>query len=202
MKFGIELPTATSGMMHPVPFAAPRQLVDLAIEVEQLGYHDTGGNDHLSTMDFVRRARPDPPDLYEPLIVPAQVAAKTSVLRLTTGIMVLPLRDPVLLAKQVATLDQLSPVDAGADRGLASLVDSTERHLHRGIRPVRERRVVPEAGPGATAGLLGWQCGRIAAPRGAAVRRLAAGQARSTREITTALQSVVCLGPTREASST
>jgi probable F420-dependent oxidoreductase len=42
------------------------------------------------------------------LTVLANVAARTSVVRLTTGILVLPMRDPVLLAKQVATLDQLS----------------------------------------------------------------------------------------------
>jgi probable F420-dependent oxidoreductase len=42
------------------------------------------------------------------LITLATIAAKTSVVRLTTGILVLPMRDPVLLAKQVATLDHLS----------------------------------------------------------------------------------------------
>jgi len=108
VKFGIELPTATSGMMHPVPFQTVTDLVDLAVEAEQLGYYDAGGNDHLSTMQFVRRAWPDPPDYYEPLITLSHIAARTSVLRLTTGIMVLPTREPILLAKQVATLDQLS----------------------------------------------------------------------------------------------
>jgi probable F420-dependent oxidoreductase len=108
MKFGVELPTCTSGMMHPVPFQTAADLVDIAVEVEQLGYHDAGGNDHLSTMRFVREAWPTPPDYYEPLVTLAAVAARTTVLRLTTGIMVLPMREPILLAKQVATLDQLS----------------------------------------------------------------------------------------------
>jgi len=107
MKFGVEIPTCTSGMMHPVPFASAAEVVDTALEAEQLGYHDAGGNDHLSTMRFVREAWAAPPDYFEPLITLAHIAAKTSVLRLTTGIMVLPMREPVLLAKQVATLDQL-----------------------------------------------------------------------------------------------
>jgi probable F420-dependent oxidoreductase len=108
MRFGIELPTCTAGMMHPVPFATAADIIDTAIEAEQLGYHDVGGNDHLSTMQFVRKAWSSPPDYFEPLIILANVAAHTTTLRLTTGIMVLPMREPVLLAKQVATLDQLS----------------------------------------------------------------------------------------------
>jgi alkanesulfonate monooxygenase SsuD/methylene tetrahydromethanopterin reductase-like flavin-dependent oxidoreductase (luciferase family) len=108
MKFGVEIPTCTSGMMYPVPFASAEQVVDTAIEAEQLGYHDAGGNDHLSTMRFVRKAWPGPPDYFEPLVTLAHVAARTSVLRLTTGILVAPMREPVLLAKQVATLDHLS----------------------------------------------------------------------------------------------
>jgi probable F420-dependent oxidoreductase len=108
LKFGIELPTATSGMMHPVPFQTVTDIVDLGVEAEQLGYYDAGGNDHVSTMRFVRQAWQTPPDYYEPLIVLSHIAARTSVLRLTTGVMVLPMREPILLAKQVATLDQLS----------------------------------------------------------------------------------------------
>ncbi|HKS51922.1 MAG TPA: LLM class flavin-dependent oxidoreductase [Pseudonocardiaceae bacterium] len=108
MKVGIEIPTCTSGMMYPVPFATVSEVVDTALEAEQLGYYDAGGNDHLSTMRFVRDAWPTPPDYFEPLITLAHIAAKTSVLRLTTGIMVVPMREPVLLAKQVATLDRLS----------------------------------------------------------------------------------------------
>jgi probable F420-dependent oxidoreductase len=108
VRFGIEIPTCTAGMMHPARFATITDVVDTAVEAEQLGFHDVGGNDHLSTMQFVRDAWPDPPDYFEPLVTLAAVAARTSVVRLTTGIMVLPLREPVLLAKQVATLDRIS----------------------------------------------------------------------------------------------
>ena len=34
MKFGVEIPTCTSGMMHPVPFATAQQVVDTAIEAD------------------------------------------------------------------------------------------------------------------------------------------------------------------------
>ncbi len=108
MKFGVEIPTCTAGMMHPARFATMEEVVDTAVEAEQLGYHDVGGNDHLSTMRFVRDAWPEPPDYFEPLITLAGVAARTSVLRLSTAILMLPLRHSVLLAKQIATLDHLS----------------------------------------------------------------------------------------------
>jgi probable F420-dependent oxidoreductase len=95
-------------MAYPVPFATADDVVRIAVEAEQLGYHEVSGNDHLSTQQFVREAWPAPPDYFEPLIMLATIAAKTSVVRLGTGILVLPMRDPVLLAKQVATLDHIS----------------------------------------------------------------------------------------------
>ncbi len=108
MKFGVGLPTCTAGMMYPVPFASPKDVVRVAIEAEQLGYYEVAGNDHISTQHYVRETWPDPPDFFEPLVTYAYCAAHTSVLRFVTGVMVLPMRHPVLLAKQVATLDQLS----------------------------------------------------------------------------------------------
>lgn len=32
MKFGVEIPTCTAGMMHPVPFATAQDVVDTAVE--------------------------------------------------------------------------------------------------------------------------------------------------------------------------
>lgn len=47
-------------------------------------------------------------DIPDPLIWLAYVAARTKHVKLATGILILPQRNPVVLAKEVATLDQLS----------------------------------------------------------------------------------------------
>jgi probable F420-dependent oxidoreductase len=62
----------------------------------------------MTTQRYVQREFPDPPNFYEPLITFAYVAGRTATLRLATGIIVLPMRHVAVLAKQVATLDQLS----------------------------------------------------------------------------------------------
>ncbi len=108
MRFGVGLPTCTAGMMYPVPFATAHQLIDVAVECEQLGYYEVAGNDHFSTQRYVRGSWSDPPDFFDPLITYAACAARTSVLRFVTGVLVLPMRHPIVLGKQLATLDQLS----------------------------------------------------------------------------------------------
>ena len=62
---------------------------------------------------------PDDSPIPDPLIWLAYVAAATSTIRLATGILILPQRNPVTLAKEVATLDVLSGgrVDLGIGVG-------------------------------------------------------------------------------------
>jgi probable F420-dependent oxidoreductase len=58
--------------------------------------------------DTGRMPGPEDSPIPDPLIWLAFVAATTSTIRLGTGILILPQRNPVTLAKEVATLDQLS----------------------------------------------------------------------------------------------
>lgn len=108
MRFGVALPTCTEGMAYPLPFGDHHDVVEMATTAEALGFHSVLVNDHLTTQDYVRRIFREPPRYYEPLVMLGFCAARTSRVRLMTGVVVLPMRDPVLLAKQVSTLDQLS----------------------------------------------------------------------------------------------
>lgn len=108
MEFGISVPNCAEGTAFPIPFAGHDDVVRVAQEAEQLGFDSILANDHWNTQNYVRSAFPDPPRYYEPLIMLAHIAAKTDTIRLVTGVIVLPLREPVLFAKQVATLDQIS----------------------------------------------------------------------------------------------
>jgi probable F420-dependent oxidoreductase len=107
------------------PAAGWRGLLDLARTVEDAGVDRVVVTDHVvmgrNTDAYAWGRFPTPPEApwLEPLAVLTAVAAVTERLRLATGVLVAPLRPAVLLAKQVATLDQLSGgrVDLGVGVG-------------------------------------------------------------------------------------
>jgi probable F420-dependent oxidoreductase len=109
MKFSVCLSTGFEGVMYPVPFAGPEDFVAQAQLCERLGYHSVWGNDHITTQDYVKALFPGkPPNFYEPLITLAAIAGATKTIGLGTALLVLPMREPVYLAKQALTLDQVS----------------------------------------------------------------------------------------------
>jgi probable F420-dependent oxidoreductase len=108
MRFSVQLPTCTEGLVNPIPFAAPADFIRLAQAAERLGYDGVWGNDHITAAPYVRTHWGVPPNFYEALVTLAVVGAHTRRLHLGTAVVILPLRDPVLLAKQVATLDHFT----------------------------------------------------------------------------------------------
>lgn len=109
MKFSVCLSTGFEGVMYPIPFAGPEDFIEQAKQCERLGYDSVWGNDHITTQDYVRELFPGkPPNFYEPLITLAAIAGATKRIGLGTALLVLPMREPVYLAKQVLTLDQMS----------------------------------------------------------------------------------------------
>jgi probable F420-dependent oxidoreductase len=100
------------------PGGEPEGLAPVVRLAESLGFESLWPPEHVVIPERVEsrypynaegRLRNDPvmprPD---PLLWLAFAAAATSRIRLGTGILLLPLRNPVLLAKQTATLDRLS----------------------------------------------------------------------------------------------
>ena len=112
MKFGVQLPTGMEGLALPLPYFGPQDgahdLVAAAITLERLGYDSVWGNDHYATQDYVRKHWNGNPRYFDPLVVLAAAAAVTSRVQLGTSVLVLPMREIAVTAKQIATLDQIS----------------------------------------------------------------------------------------------
>jgi probable F420-dependent oxidoreductase len=102
-----------------------RALVDVAEAADELGIGQVVLPDHVligaHTDRYPFGTFPAPPERPwpEPLTVLAAIAARTRRIRLSTGVLVSPLRPAALLAKTVATLDALSGgrVDLGVGTG-------------------------------------------------------------------------------------
>ena len=109
VKFGLALPN--SG-----PLAGPANIRRVAEEAEALGFDALLVHDHISydtewlghrTSGLTEPHAAISPDLYESLVTLSFAAAATRTIRLATAVLVLPLRDPRVLARQLITLQAL-----------------------------------------------------------------------------------------------
>jgi alkanesulfonate monooxygenase SsuD/methylene tetrahydromethanopterin reductase-like flavin-dependent oxidoreductase (luciferase family) len=79
------------------------QVRRFAVRAEELGFDSLFITDHLLTAARFYRV-----SWTEPMMTLAHVAAVTSRVKLGTSVLVLPTRQPVVLAKEIATLQHLS----------------------------------------------------------------------------------------------
>ncbi len=110
MKFGVAYGNTTA----PSPEAATH----LARIIEEAGYESIWTTEHVvvpvgyeSTYPYSKSGRMPGGEAFDspdPLVWLAHVAAVTTNLRVATGVLVVPQRNPLVLAKQLATLDVLS----------------------------------------------------------------------------------------------
>jgi probable F420-dependent oxidoreductase len=98
MQFGVMLP-------HRWLYAAGSTIADFAHEAEALGYTSLWVTDHIIVPSY-RTERGH--IFYEALTTLAYVSSIATRCRLGVAVLALPPRNPVLVAKQVATLDALS----------------------------------------------------------------------------------------------
>jgi probable F420-dependent oxidoreductase len=123
MKFGLRY--ANTG-----PNVWPDKAVAIAQAAEQAGFESIWTVDHVVVPQGYKSAYPystsgrmgdgrEDLQLPDPLIYMAYIASVTKTIRLATGILIIPQRNPVVTAKQIATLDALSGgrVDLGIGVG-------------------------------------------------------------------------------------
>lgn len=108
MRFSIAIPSCMEGLIYPYPFANPKQIIQISKDAEDMGYEAVWPNDHITTQHYVARMWPQPPRFYEPFVLLSFIAAETKTIKLATGVAVLPVREPIILAKTAATLDVCS----------------------------------------------------------------------------------------------
>src|SRR5574341_785816 len=100
MHFGLRLPS--NG-----PHADAEHILRIGQLAESLGFESLWCNDHI-IMPANTAFTPTYGRLFEALITLAALSTVTRRVKLGTGILILPLRDPILVAKQAATLDAYS----------------------------------------------------------------------------------------------
>jgi len=111
MKLGLMF--ANSG-----PFAAPQLFAHLAQSAEQFGFESIWTVEHVVIPQDYKSPYPYSPSgktpgseevpIPDPLLPLAYAAAITKTLKLGTGVLILPQRHPLYVAKEIATLDVLS----------------------------------------------------------------------------------------------
>ena len=129
MKLGFSLPTAGA-------WATPENQIRVARQAETLGYHSLWVFQRLLyALDPKNEYPPVPgktwPNPFErvldPIVTLAYVAAATSRIRLGTSVLIMPFYTPVVLAKQLATLDVLRGVGSTSGWASAGRRTSTRR---------------------------------------------------------------------------
>ena len=90
----------------------PAKVLELAKAIEDIGYDEIAVFDHV-VMGYPTNDRPGPRyppkmPVLEAVVLMAQLAVVTDRIGLATEVLVLPQRQPVLVAKQISTIDLLS----------------------------------------------------------------------------------------------
>ena len=103
MKFGLF--GINNGIMSD-----PSVMVEVAQACEAAGFDSVWTGEHVVLPDPQVPPSPAAPEtlMLDPAVALAFIAAKTTTLKLGTGIIILPQRNPLVLAKEMASLDHVS----------------------------------------------------------------------------------------------
>jgi len=103
MKFGIF-------GINTGPCADPEVAAAVAVAAESAGFDSVWTGEHVVLPDPQVPPSPAPPDfpMLDPAVALAFLAGRTRTLRLATGIVILPQRNPLVLAKELASVDVVS----------------------------------------------------------------------------------------------
>ena len=108
MRFGFQLPTAIEGLYMKPGSVKVSDFRKIATTAEKLGFNSLWVNDHITPWKKPTSNNIKVPNWYEVLMTLSYCAAVTTEIKLGVSVLVMPFRDPVIIAKQAATLDVFS----------------------------------------------------------------------------------------------
>ena len=118
MKYGFTVPN-NFGVDDPA------EVVGLAVEAEELGFDSVWVNHHVLNVGYVWDRLGERP-YHDALVTLTWIASRTQRVRLGTSVLVMPYLHPMVLAKELATLDRLSGGRLVVGLGVGSLPEENE----------------------------------------------------------------------------
>ncbi len=118
MKFGFTLP-------NNFGVTDPQDVVELGVQAEHLGFDSLWVNHHVINVGYVHDRLGHAP-YHDALITLTWLAAHTKTATLGTSVLVMPYLHPMVLAKEIATLDHLCNGRITLGLGVGSLPEENE----------------------------------------------------------------------------
>jgi probable F420-dependent oxidoreductase len=143
LKFSTGLPNCREGRLCPIGSVTIEGMLRIARLADELGYASLWPNEIFSARDDVSTRFAALPSLFDCLVTMSYAAAATRSIRLCSSTIVLPLHDPVVLSRQVATLDVFSGGRVTLGVGLGGKPEEY-RSMHGHAGPVHRGDLMDE----------------------------------------------------------
>jgi probable F420-dependent oxidoreductase len=105
IRFGVHLPNSGGTAVYPDSLVDYEIIREIAREAEKLGFNSIWVNEHVTPPTEQSSIETK---FFEPLTLLGSLASETRRIILGTAIVILPFRDPFILAKEVSTLSAIS----------------------------------------------------------------------------------------------
>jgi probable F420-dependent oxidoreductase len=108
VKISTGLPNCREGRQNAIGAVTVETIRRVAQVAEECGYYALWPNEFIVAEPRVAARYQAPPTLFDPIVTMSYVAALTERIRITPSTIVLPYHEPLLLSREIATLDVFS----------------------------------------------------------------------------------------------
>jgi len=137
VKVSTGLPNCREGRQNLVGTVTPEGIRRVARLADHLGYYSLWPNEFITTRPDVSARYPAPPMLLDVLVTMAYALAETEHIRVTPSTIVLPYHEPIVLSRELATLDVFSGGRVTLGIGLGGELEEFQRTLGTIKKPNR-----------------------------------------------------------------